>query len=89
MDIRHKLMELVMLPGCAFVLGSAAQKSRQSPVPGYILAGEDTSLDADGESVYAVILELSGRVSLARADLIQSAKMRMPRTVSLAAGMEK
>lgn len=39
MDIWYKLMELVMLLGCAFVFGSMAQKFKQSPILGYILAG--------------------------------------------------
>ena len=39
MDIWYKLMELVMLLGCAFILGGMAQKLKQSPILGYILAG--------------------------------------------------
>lgn len=32
-------MELVMLLGAAFLLGAAAQRMRQSPIVGYLLAG--------------------------------------------------
>lgn len=39
MDLWHVLMELVMLLGMAFFLGSLAQKFKQSPILGYILAG--------------------------------------------------
>lgn len=39
MDIWSKLMELVMLLGCAFIFGGMAQKFKQSPILGYILAG--------------------------------------------------
>lgn len=33
------LMEMVMLLGGAFVLGALAQRLRQSPIIGYLLAG--------------------------------------------------
>ncbi|MEH0021484.1 MAG: cation:proton antiporter [Desulfobacter sp.] len=39
MDLWLVLMELVMLLGGAFLFGSLAQKFRQSPILGYILAG--------------------------------------------------
>ena len=39
MDLWHILMELVILFGCAFLFGSLAQKFKQSPILGYILAG--------------------------------------------------
>ena len=39
MDLWHIIMELVIIFGCAFVFGSLAQKFRQSPILGYILAG--------------------------------------------------
>ncbi len=39
MDLWHAIMELVILFGCAFLFGSLAQKFRQSPILGYILAG--------------------------------------------------
>jgi K+:H+ antiporter len=39
MDLWYVLMELVLLFGSAFVLGSLAQKFKQSPILGYILAG--------------------------------------------------
>ncbi len=39
MDLWYLLMELLMLIGAAFVLGSLAQKFKQSSILGYILAG--------------------------------------------------
>lgn len=39
MDLWQFLMELVLLLGGAFVLGAAAQRLRQSPIIGYLLAG--------------------------------------------------
>lgn len=39
MDVWYFLMELVMLLGAAFLLGAAAQRLRQSPIVGYLLAG--------------------------------------------------
>jgi len=39
MDIWYFLMELVLLLGGAFLLGALAQRFRQSPILGYILAG--------------------------------------------------
>ena len=39
MDIWYFLMELVLLLGGAFLLGSLAQRFRQSPILGYILSG--------------------------------------------------
>lgn len=39
MDLWQFLLELVLLLGGAFLLGSLAQKFRQSPILGYILAG--------------------------------------------------
>ena len=39
MDIWFFLMELVMLLGTAFVMGALAQRLRQSPIVGYLLAG--------------------------------------------------
>jgi CPA2 family monovalent cation:H+ antiporter-2 len=39
MDLWQFLMELVMLLGGAFVLGAVAQRLRQSPIVGYLLAG--------------------------------------------------
>lgn len=39
MDLWYFLMELVLLLGGAFLLGALAQRLRQSPILGYILAG--------------------------------------------------
>ena len=39
MELWHFLSELVMLLGGAFVLGAMAQRLRQSPIVGYLLAG--------------------------------------------------
>lgn len=39
MDLWHFFMELVMLLAGAFVLGALAQRLRQSPIVGYLLAG--------------------------------------------------
>jgi len=39
MDIWRFLMEMVLLLGGAFVLGALAQRLRQSPIVGYLLAG--------------------------------------------------
>ena len=39
MDIWLFLMEMVMLLGGAFFLGALAQRLRQSPIVGYLLAG--------------------------------------------------
>ena len=39
MDLWFFLMELVMLLGGAFILGALAQRLRQSPILGYLLAG--------------------------------------------------
>lgn len=39
MTLWHFLMEVVMLLGGAFVLGALAQRLRQSPIIGYLLAG--------------------------------------------------
>jgi len=39
MDLWYVLMELLLILGTAFVLGSLAQKFKQSPILGYILAG--------------------------------------------------
>ncbi len=39
MDLWLFLMELVMLLGSAFLLGALAQRLRQSPIVGYLLAG--------------------------------------------------
>ena len=39
MDLWYFIMELVMLLGGAFLLGALAQRLRQSPFVGYLLAG--------------------------------------------------
>ena len=39
MDLWYFLMELALLLGAAFVLGALAQRMRQSPIVGYLLAG--------------------------------------------------
>ena len=39
MDLWFFIMELVMLLGAAFLLGALAQRLRQSPIVGYLLAG--------------------------------------------------
>ena len=39
MDIWRFLMEIVLLLGGAFVFGALAQRLRQSPIVGYLLAG--------------------------------------------------
>lgn len=58
MDIWYKLMELVMLLGCAFVFGSAAQKFRQSPILGYILAGVVVGPSLSDQTLVTQVAEL-------------------------------
>ena len=58
MDIWYKLMELVMLLGCAFVFGSVAQKFRQSPILGYILAGVVVGPVLDNPTLVTQVAEL-------------------------------
>ncbi len=58
MDIWYKLMELVMLLGCAFVFGSVAQKFRQSPILGYILAGVVVGPVLDNPALVSQVAEL-------------------------------
>jgi len=39
MDVWYLIMEIVMLLGAAFLLGALAQRLKQSPIVGYLLAG--------------------------------------------------